>query len=135
MGFIYKITNNVNNKIYIGKTTQTVGRRYTEHKRDSKTKNTYLYYAMRKYGVDNFRIDTIEEVSNQELNAREMYWINFYKSNHKENGYNLTIGGDGNNQIDVCTIEKMKELWNSGLTIIEIAKTLSLYTATVRKYL
>lgn len=135
MGFIYKITNNINNKIYIGKTTQTVGRRFTEHKRDSKTRNTYLYYAMRKYGIENFFIDTIEEVPNQELNDREIYWIDFYKSNNNENGYNLTSGGDGKSHVDICTIKEMEELWNKGLTITEISKTLSLYIATVQYYL
>ena len=135
MGFIYKIVNNINNKIYIGKTTQTVGRRYTEHKRDSKTKNTYLYYAMRKYGVENFYIETIEEVPNQELNNREIYWINFYKSNHNENGYNLTVGGDGNSQISSRIIEKMEKLWNDGMTVVDIAKTISSTTHTVQFYL
>lgn len=135
MGFIYKITNKINNKLYIGKTIQTVGRRFTEHKRDSKTKNTYLYYAMRKYGIDNFYIETIEEVPNQELNNREKYWISFYKSNYSENGYNLTAGGDGNNQTDIYNINKMIELWDNGLIVTDIANELSSTATTVQLYL
>ena len=53
MGFIYKITNTINNKIYIGKTTRTVEKRYKDHLYSSKKSNCYLHIAMRKYGVEN----------------------------------------------------------------------------------
>lgn len=135
MGFIYKITNNINKKIYIGKTTKTTKERYSEHLSSSKSQKGYLYDAMRKHGVDNFCVETIEEVPNQDLNDREIFWIGHYKSNQKDRGYNCTIGGDGNHQIDIYTIEKINKLWNNGLTITDIAKDLSLHITTVKHYL
>jgi group I intron endonuclease len=58
---IYKITNLINNKIYIGKTIRTVELRWQEHIRDSKTGKTPLYLAMQKYGINNFKIEIIND--------------------------------------------------------------------------
>lgn len=135
MGFIYKITNKINDKVYIGKTIKTIEKRYSEHLYDSKNKDTYLHRAMRKHGKENFYIETIEEVSNEELNDRERYWISFYKSNYSKNGYNCTSGGDGNVQVDIYTINKMIELWDSGLSITDISEKISFKSMTVRFYL
>lgn len=55
IGYIYKITNKINGKVYIGKTTKTVQERWKEHLRESRTErseNRPLYRAIRKYGVD-----------------------------------------------------------------------------------
>ena len=52
-----------------------------------------LYWAIAKYGKDNFTIEQIEEVENDFLGEREMYWIHYYDSYN--NGYNATLGGDG----------------------------------------
>ena len=96
MGFIYKITNNINNKIYIGKTYKTIEERFQEHIRDSKKENNEkrpLYAAMKKYGLKNFSIEQIEECSNSLLSAKEIYWIGYFDS--YKNGYNATLGGDG----------------------------------------
>ena len=65
-GFIYKITNDINGKIYIGKTLNSLEHRFNEHKRASRKKcceNRPLYSAMRKYGVENFSITLIEKAS------------------------------------------------------------------------
>lgn len=51
---VYKATNNINNKVYIGITTKTLEHRKSIHKKDSKTKDTYFYKAIRKYGFENF---------------------------------------------------------------------------------
>ena len=83
MGFIYKITNLINNKIYIGQTSRTVDIRWQEHQRnmcDDKYKNITLYKAFNKYGINNFDIKIIEEVDNSLLNEREEYWIRTYNS-------------------------------------------------------
>jgi group I intron endonuclease len=88
---IYRITNKVNGKFYIGKTTKPVEDRFKAHIQNHKTKNTYLYRAMRKYGVDQFIIEQLEPVSDKtQLNEKEQYWI-AQLSPH----YNMTIGGDG----------------------------------------
>ena len=135
MGFIYKITNKINNKIYIGKTKKSVEQRYKRHIISSRNPKTYLHYSMNKYGVNNFCVEIIEEVKIDELNNREKHWIEFYKSNNRKNGYNCTAGGDGNNQIDNYIIMEMNKLWDEGFSITEISKKLCIYNATVKQYL
>ena len=94
MGFIYKITNKVNNKIYVGQTIKTVEKRFQQHKNNSNKdyfSQIVLYQAFRKYGIDNFICETIEEVENEKLDEREKYWIEYYNSYLE--GYNSTLGG------------------------------------------
>jgi group I intron endonuclease len=93
---IYKITNQINGKIYIGKTILTIEKRLKRHfyLADKKI-NRYLYDAINKYNKENFIIELIEECEYNLANEREIYYINFYSSNNKEIGYNMTIGGDG----------------------------------------
>lgn len=96
MAFIYKITNDVNGKVYIGKTLFSVEKRWKEHFKDSKKercKNRPLYRAMNKYGIEHFHIETIEQCTDENVSEREKYWISYYNSYH--NGYNATYGGDG----------------------------------------
>ena len=90
--YIYKITNLINNKIYIGQTNNFV-RRKQQHINatiSNKISNKYLYNAMKKYGIQNFKFEIIEYVDN--YNEREQYWINFYKSNMSNFGYNIDFG-------------------------------------------
>ena len=62
MAFIYKIVNDVNGKLYIGKTTKTIEERYNRHLQNARNKvNRYLYDAMNHYGVEHFSISLIEE--------------------------------------------------------------------------
>lgn len=93
---IYKITNIQNNKVYIGQTVQTLNHRMGKHKQRMKNgAKMPLYCAMRKYGLDSFRIETIDTAENAcELNEKERFWIKHYNSIHP-NGYNLTSGGAG----------------------------------------
>lgn len=96
MAYIYKITNTVNNKVYIGKTSYTVEKRFQQHCTDSKKlslKDRPLYRAFNKYGIENFTVEIIEEVSEEESSIREIYWIDQYGSYNS--GYNATLGGEG----------------------------------------
>lgn len=96
--FIYKITNTVNNKIYVGKTTQTIEQRFKEHKKNVKadTKQSKLYSAMKHYGVNNFIIEELDTAtSTEELNEKEKYWIKELNSRDSDIGYNISAGGDG----------------------------------------
>lgn len=95
MGYIYKITNTQNNKVYIGQTTKTIDDRWCQHHKNYDKpyfSHLPLYRAMNKYGLQHFVCEEIEEVSNQELDEREKYWIKYYNS-FGENGYNATLGG------------------------------------------
>lgn len=95
MGYIYKITNKLNNKIYIGKTERDVQTRWKEHVRHSTIyPNIPLYRAILKYGEENFIIEIIEECSSQNIDNREIHWINYYNTYHGQ-GYNCTGGGEG----------------------------------------
>lgn len=94
MGYIYKITNVLNNKVYIGQTVKTVEKRFNQHKNNSNKEyfsQIILYKAFNKYGINNFKCETIEEVDNLKLDEREKYWIEFYNSYF--DGYNSTLGG------------------------------------------
>ena len=93
-GFIYKIVNNINSKIYIGQTTQSLNARWSGHKHDMQTKDSHLYRAMRKYGIENFTIEPIVECDINELNELEIYYIEKYDT--ITNGYNSTSGGSQN---------------------------------------
>lgn len=105
MGLIYKIINNKNQKIYIGKTSISLQVRWKQHIYNSfnhkKPKDEYdyaLHRAIRKYGEDNFKIELVEICEDEILNEREKYWISFFDSYN--NGYNETLGGDGNCRYD-----------------------------------
>lgn len=101
MSYIYKIKNNVNGKLYIGKTNQTIVDRFAQHCKDclrDSEKNRPLYKAMNKYGVQNFSVEQVEECSPDIVNEREKYWIEYYNS--FKQGYNATLGGDGASYLD-----------------------------------
>lgn len=123
MAYIYKITNLVNNKSYIGQTTNTIEYRWKEHLNclnKPECVNRPLYRAIKKYGVQNFSIEEIEKCEENELNEKEIYWISFY--NTYEAGYNLTIGGEGNTKIDR---NRVIFLWKNNLSVNEIAQQLN----------
>ena len=92
IGYIYKYTNLINGKIYIGKTYRLNKRKY-EHKH--REVNTYFHNALKKYGFENFKYEVIAQTDNDKtLNFLERYYIRKFNS-FGENGYNLTLGGEG----------------------------------------
>lgn len=94
---VYKIFNDINDKIYIGQTNRTIEKRLQIHKNDSKRIDTYFYRAMRKYGTEHFFIELLDTAQNQdELNEKEFFWI---MSFNKDKLYNSKFskgkcGGD-----------------------------------------
>ncbi len=131
MAYIYKITNDINGKIYIGKTYNSIEKRFKEHCKDRlkrKCEQRPLYSAMNKYGIEHFYIELLEETDNPE--EREKYWIEYYGS--FKNGYNATTGGDGKPYVDKDIIIS---LWKEGKIIKEIYNITGYDVKTIRKYL
>lgn len=140
MAYIYKITNLINNKVYIGKTSHTsIQERFKEHLQDSKRtrcEKRPLYDAINKYGEKNFKIELIEEVPSDDIaSKREQYWIEQYRSYvgfPDCNGYNATLGGDSKRYYDYKAItNKYSELKNQK----EVAKIFNCDVETVRNAL
>lgn len=99
-GYIYKTTNLVNGKIYIG-----------QHKGEF-TKNylgsgTCLRYALKKYGKDNFNVIPVDYCRDvEEMNFKESFWINFFDSRNPDIGYNIMVGGRGYEQLEIYNQHK-----------------------------
>lgn len=94
---IYMIINQINNKVYIGQ-SQNIKQRWRAHRTRpfNSNSNDYekpLYRSIRKYGLNNFIFQVLEECRIEELDEREIYWITFYDATNPEKGYNLTKGG------------------------------------------
>lgn len=96
---IYKIVNNINSKIYIGQSIN-IHKRWYEHKYksnyiDDRSFNSLLHQAIRKYGIENFSFEIIEQFSEKDcllIDEREQFYISFYNC-ITPNGYNILNGG------------------------------------------
>lgn len=132
-GIIYKITNKVNNKSYIGQTRYTIEFRWRQHLH--KKDNTYFHNALHKYGAENFTIDILEECDVNHLNEREMFYIAKYDTFN--NGYNLTLGGDGNKRVLLTDsqYDEIKELYLSGFSAYKISELFNVDKSTIIKIL
>lgn len=124
---IYKIENLVNGKKYIGQSVD-IEDRWRDHKwlaNNSYSAKYPLYNAIRKYGLNNFDFSVIEECEINQLNNREIYWIEYYKTfvyQTNSQGYNLTRGGDGNKRLPQEYVDWFIELWKENFSTGEIAK-------------
>ena len=131
MAYIYQITNDINGKIYIGKTERTIQERWREHCRDYLKRNYEkrpLYSAMKKYGIEHFHIELIEETDKPE--EREKFWIEQKRS--FKTGYNATLGGDGKKYLDYdLIIATYKQVQSQ----IETARIIGCFDDTVRMVL
>ena len=108
---IYKITNKINGKVYIGQSINIYSRWYA-HKSMGKPNSIYsykpLYRSMIKYGIKNFAFDIIEECCKELLNEKEQYYISLYNS-MTPNGYNCDSGGSDNRVICEETRQRLSE--------------------------
>ena len=136
-GFIYKITNKLNNKVYIGQTIQKPIERFYQHcakKCDKYILNMVIHKAIFKYGKDNFTFEVIEEVPKQQLNEREEYWIKYYNS--YTDGYNSTKGGQkGNKPFKNIDNKAIIEQYQQGKSLRTIGKMFNIDKATVKSIL
>ena len=147
MARIYKITNILNNKVYIGQTVRPLNIRWSSHKHSCfksdrpNDKNFRLYIAIRQDGIENFKIESIEELDTRDvkvLDEREKYWIKQYDSTNPEVGYNVDEGGHVIS--DKC--RETKRLMQIGVPLSEstkqkireanmkVAKSVCLYSLT-----
>lgn len=130
-GKIYIIRNSINNKVYIGQTTQSLNKRFNGHccySKSDRSVNMYIKRAIHKYGRNNFSIELLEECSIEDLNTREQYWINRYDSYN--NGYNLTLGGQDSNYFNLHRLEDTVDIKKFKEYIIEfkpLAKEVALH--------
>lgn len=133
MAYIYKITNIINGKLYIGQTSSSIEERWKEHIKDSQKeniKNRPLYKAINKYGINSFKIDIIEEIINNDIASREKYWIEYFGT--FKYGYNATIGGDGVPYIDYdLVVATYNEIYNQ----TEVARQLNIDRSSVARIL
>ena len=92
--YIYVIDNQINDKLYVGMTSNPAAR-WLVHLRSAKKGAPYLIYnAMKKHGVEHFEMVILECVSSRDCaKEREKYWINILDT--MRSGYNMTTGGDG----------------------------------------
>lgn len=137
-GVIYKITNKVNNKVYIGQTQQHPNKRKTQHfcntYGDVRNQNSYFHTAIKKYGKENFIFEIIFtwKAKTREnliliLNTLERHYISKFKSNESKFGYNLTSGGQSGFYFKECVTEK-RRLKTSGKNSWMYGKHLSIET-------
>ncbi len=109
---IYKITNKINGKVYIGQSL-CIENRIKEHIRNINypDRKNAIYSAFRKYGIENFSFDVIEECKEEDLDNREKYWIKYYDSYN--NGYNLTLGGENGRKYDYDYIVEQYKIYKT----------------------
>ena len=119
--------------VYVGQTCN-ISERRKQHEKDEPFNNLRAEYnyplsrAIRKYGAEAFKFEVLEnELSLEEANAREDYWIEYYNSYY--DGYNSSLGGEGST---LYQYEEIVELWNEGKNITEICKELGCCDTTVQ---
>ena len=130
MGYIYKITNDVNDKVYIGQTTLSIETRFKQHLYNSNNniKNKF-YNAIHLIGQEMFHVSLVEEVPDSLLDEREIYWINYYNSYY--NGYNSTLGGCGIKRLNEDVEKQILILRQQNKKIFEICQELKCSRDTV----
>ena len=120
---IYKISNVVNGKVYIGK-TKDFYKRYSQYVSAVKSKNKnqmneYLLNSFIKYGFDSFKFEVVEFCDLEEIANRELHWILQFNSLNKEIGYNIRLdsstGMITHPETSIKISNRLKEEWASGV--------------------
>lgn len=138
IGHIYKVTNSINGKIYIGQTIQSVKDRWYRHcGKSSLSKEEmgmHIKRAILKYGKENFTVETIEDCDSSLLDEKERYYISYYNS--YKNGYNETLGGQsGGRPLQVSDEDQntIVSMYKEGASLRGIARKFNIDHAAVKK--
>lgn len=136
LGIVYIITNSINGKVYIGQTIQSLKDRWYGHCRINCSKNEAdmrIKRAILKYGKENFNIRELERCRVEDLDEREIYYIDLYNSFN--NGYNSTKGGRSGVKplkLDINQQNSCIDLYKAGFSFRNIAKEFSVDKATIK---
>ncbi len=120
MGFIYKITNTINDKVYIGQTSLTLEKRFKGHLYHAKREPvTAIHHAMKAHGYENFGIELLREVPDKHMNLWEVAYIKRLESMSPD-GYNMRSGGGQRTVLAEASKQKISAAlmghipWNKG---------------------
>ena len=135
MSYIYKISNDINDLVYIGQTIGSIQTRFKQHYYDSKRDiDNKFHNAIKELGIEHFKIELLEECPNELLDEKERYWISYYDSYN--NGYNSTKGGQ--NSLTKASPESCIQYYldNKDIkTLTQITKELGVGTNNLRELL
>lgn len=136
-GCIYIIRNKINSKVYIGQTIQNVEDRFKQHLKMARSGNNQLLYkAMRRYGINSFFIEILEDfIEEAKLNQREEFYISRFNS--FGSGYNMNPGGQKwrRKPIDINYNELEDMYYNKKMSAREIGSILGLSNTTVLNHM
>lgn len=138
IGIVYKVTNDVNDLIYIGQTVYLLENRWEWHinKSNNLNDNCKFHKAIREIGANHFKCEEIEKIDKELLNDREIYWIAYYNSFLK--GYNSTIGGGGKRAtfyLNQAAMNDIISMYNNHYSSNKIAEKYKVDKATIIKFL
>lgn len=131
-GYIYIITNDFNDQVYIGQTRFSIQQRFNKHCTDKPRNIDGIDAIIQSVGKKHFKVTEIEKVPISTLNEREKYWINYYDSYF--NGYNKTLGGKGDNLYTEQQIISALQDYEMGLSLQEIYNKYGINKSTLHKY-
>lgn len=121
---IYKFTNKLNDKSYIGQSIH-IERRFQEHCQTAlRNPKTIFHYALKKYGIENFTFEVIEYCNEEELDNKEIYYINYYNTLSPK-GYNIQVGGKDSHIVPedwVIDLQNLLANHNNTQSLKEIAE-------------
>lgn len=125
---IYKVTNKINNKVYVGLTTKTLEERWKNHLKAYKWKEYAFYRALRKYGLSNFIMEELDKAESLDiLIQKEAYWIKSLDSMNPKIGYNMLRQESRTKLFSDEIVQKMKESQKLRCSLLSEEKKLKIY--------
>lgn len=139
LGTLYIVTNDINDKVYIGKTYASLDTRWKRHLSDAKRQDRRtsgkFHAALIEYGSKHFKIKEIAKFEEGILEQKEVEYISKYNSYY--NGYNSTLGGDGTRSVDFSDsdIDYILTAYDSGESITKLATYMDVSSYTIKSIL